>query len=251
MTQTSRIVTTLGRTPHTPLWVALAAATWFLGVLLPRLYRGVLLTPSGIPLSLLAPLVLIVGTLLFERRRRQSEGLLLAGFPAAVAAGMCGIEHDLAMATYSPWLMGVTVLCLGAYEAVALEAASRGVRHRHVEEKALGEVAPVEPERRKKRMGTVVLVCVVISALLTTVFGSFASPAHYRERWGDAAEAGALLTALVSGLVGAGALVVVAPGLRADRGEPQPEEVRRRRLIWLLVVAASGLSVYALFYLSH
>jgi hypothetical protein len=249
MTRTSRLVLALRRTQPKTLRLTLGLLVWLLAVLLPRIYRGLLLTPSAIALTLAAPVVLTIGTILARRNRSASEGVLIAGFPVAVALGMSGIDHDIALATFSPWLMTLVIACLAGYGAIALDISAQRARHREVEQKPLGEVAPVEPERRKQRLGTFVLASIATSAIAILIWGSWETPAHYREHWGKAAPSGALLAALIAGLTGVAALAVVAPGLRAERTEALNEAARGKRVSWLIFVAASGCAVYWLFYM--
>jgi hypothetical protein len=248
MTRTSRLALALRRTQPKTLRLTLGLLVWLLAVVLPRVYRGLLLSPSALTLTLIAPLVLVVGTVLASRNRSASEGVLIAGFPVGLALGMVGIDHDVALATFSPWLMSLVVACLAGYGAIALDISAQRAHHREVEQKPLGEVAPVEPERRKQRLGTFVLASIATSTIAILIWGSWQTPAHYREHWGKAAPTGALLAALIAGLTGVAALAVVAPGLRAERSESTTEPSRGKRVSWLLFVAASGMTVYWLFY---
>ena len=215
MTRVGRITSELRKTPSGTLRAVLGTLVWLLVVLLPRLYRGLFEGVLSVLVTLLPIALLVAGTLLAQRNRRAAEPVLLAAFPIAIALGLSGIEHDVALSTFSPWLMLIAAASLMAYEAVALDSASRRTRHREVDEKPLGEVAPVDPERRRQRLGSVVLGSVAAGAVAVLIWGSWETPAHYREHWGKAAASGALLTALLAGLVGVAALSLVAPGLRA------------------------------------
>src|SRR5262245_10614726 len=139
MTRTRRLALALRRTQPKTLRLTLGLLVWLLGVVLPRVYRGLLLTPSAILLTLSAPVVLALGTILAGRNRPASEGVLIAGFPVTIALGMAGIDHDVALATFSPWLMTLVIACLAGYGAVALDISAQRARHREVEQKPLGE----------------------------------------------------------------------------------------------------------------
>ncbi|MDB4975045.1 MAG: hypothetical protein JWN48_3386 [Myxococcaceae bacterium] len=223
---------------------ALGALTFCACALLPSIHRATLLPRSAFVLLSLPPLLLAAGLALARERRTAASYLLLTGFPMALAVSVSRLEHDVALTTFSPSILGFSFLSLGAYAASAVALCAAPLGTRKVEQRPLGEVAPIEPEARKQVVGAVVLWTLLIGTLFVTMWGSWASPSQYREQWGRAAAEGATLTALAGGFAGSLMLALVGPALRADRSTKTRDE-RTRRLTWLLSVAASGGLVYA------
>ncbi len=235
----------LQRTPSRTQVAALGALTYCASTLLPSIHRAAFLPRAAFALLVLPPLALAAGLALAPSHTKLGAYLLLTGFPITLALSMSRLDHDVALTTFSPAVLGFSVLGLGAYaaSAVGLCAAARGTRR--VEQRPLGEVAPIEPEARKQVLGAAVLWTVLIGTLFVTMWASWGSPAQYREQWGRAAPEGATLTALAGGVAGCLMLALVGPALRADRNAKTRDE-RARRLTWLLSVAVSGGLVYAL-----
>ena len=224
---------------------------WLVCVLLPSLHRAESLSRSAFGLLPIAPIMLALGITLTQRRSPAAPYALLTGYPIALALSLSCFDHDTALAIYSPLTLAFALASLAAYGAAAIAHSSAPAAARAVEHKPLGEVAPVDPETRKQTLGTVVLVSVTLGALWLAIAGSWGTPARLREQWGRAAAEGATLTAVTAGVVGALALAFVAPALRADRGAKPSAEESSRRLSWLLLVAVSGLVVYALLRLTR
>jgi hypothetical protein len=185
------------------------------------------------------------GLALAPARTKLASYLLLTGFPIALALSMSRLDHDVALTTFSPAVLGFSILSLGAYAASAVALCAAPVGTRRVEQRPLGEVAPIEPEARKQVLGASVLWTLLIGTIFVTMWASWGSPSQYREQWGRAAAEGATLTALAGGFAGSLMLALVGPALRADRTTKTHDE-RARRLTWLLSVATSGGLVYAL-----
>jgi hypothetical protein len=224
---------------------ALGALAFCACALLPSIHRAALLPRSAFVLLLLPPGFLLAGLVLAPQQRKLASYLLLTGFPIALALSVSRLDHDVALTTFSPAILGFAFLSLGAYAAAAVALCAAPLGTRKVEQRPLGEVAPIEPEARKQVLGAAVLWTLLIGTMFVTVWGSWASPSHYREQWGRAAPEGATLTALAGGFAGALMLALVGPALRADRSTKTRDE-RTRRLTWLLSVAASGAVVYAI-----
>jgi hypothetical protein len=246
----STLAAILGQVPPATRTALSGSFAWVVCVLLPSLHRAETLSRSAFALLPIAPVMLAIGVIMAERRSAAAPYALLTGYPISLALSLSCFDHDTALATFSPLTLAFALLSLAVYGAAAIAHSSTPAVTRAVEHKPLGEVAPVDPETRKQTMGTVVLVSVTLGALWLAIAGSWGTPARLREQWGRAAAEGATLTAVAAGVIGAIALAFVAPALRADRGaKPTPEE-SSRRLSWLLLVAVSGLVVYALLRLS-
>ncbi len=224
----------------------LGLLSWALCAALPWLYASEATQPFDLVALLSAPVLLGVGSVLSQRGHAVAPFVLLAAFPIALSLGVSRIEHDQALATFAPSTLVLALLSLAAYGASALQASHAMVKLRSVEHKPLGEVAQVAPSLRRRNGANLALLTVTLGTLLALAFGSSATPAHYREQWGQAARAGAVVAALGAGIIGCIALSILAPGLRAERAEPPGAPDQARRLTWLLLVAASGLIVYGL-----
>jgi hypothetical protein len=213
--------------------------------LLPSLHRAALLSRWSFVLLGLPPALLAVGLWLLPQRRKAAAYVLLTATPIALALTMSRLPHEVALATYSPPVLGFAFLSLGAYAAAAVALCAAPQAMRKVEQRPLGEVAPIEPEARRQVLGAAVLWTLLVGTVFVTMWASWASPARYREHWGRAAAEGATLTALAAGVAGSLMLALVGPALRAERN-PNALGERSRRLMWLLSVAASGAIVYLL-----
>ena len=224
---------------------ALGILTFCACALLPSIHRAALLPRSAFALLGLPPVLLATGLALVPERRKAAAYLLLTGFPIALALSVSRLDHDVALTTFSPAILGFSFLSLAAYAAAAVSLCAAPLGTRKVEQRPLGEVAPIEPEARKQVLGAAVLWTLLLGTMFVTVWGSWASPSQYREQWGRAAPEGATLTALAGGFAGSLMLALVGPALRADRSAKTRDE-RARRLTWLLSVAASGAVVYTI-----
>jgi hypothetical protein len=224
---------------------ALGALAFCACALLPSIHRAALLPRSAFVLLALPPALLVVGLALAPERRKLASYLLLTGFPIALALSVSRLDHDVALTTFSPAILGFSFLSLGAYAASAVSLCAAPLGTRKVEQRPLGEVTPIEPEARKQVLGAAVLWTLLVGTMFVTMWGSWATPSQYREQWGRAAPEGATLTALAGGFAGSLMLALVGPALRADRSTKTRDE-RTRRLTWLLSVAASGALVYAI-----
>ncbi len=227
-------------------WViTLGLLTWSSAVLLPCLHRGNTSTPLTWLLLALGPLALGLGLFLSRSDSPLTPYALLTGFPMALALPVSRLDHDLALATFAPSNLYFSLLSFACFIAAASAFCARPRGFRPVEHRPLGEIPPVDLETRKQRLGQLTLGVVFIASLGMVALGAWETPAHFRETWGRAAPEGATLTALTAGIVGALALSLVGPGLRAARGQSQttPEQ-QSRKALWLVLVAASGLAAY-------
>jgi len=225
--------------------ITLGLLSWALCAGLPWLYGPESTQAFDLIALFSGPVLLGFGSVLSQREHASAPFILLAAFPVSLSVGVSRIDHDQALATFAPSTLVLALLSLAAYGASALQASHETTRLRSVEHKPLGEVAQVAPSLRRRNGASLALLTVTLGALLALAFGSSATPAHYREQWGQAARAGAVVAALGAGIVGCIALAILAPGLRAERAEPRSAQDQAKRLSWLFLVAASGLVVYA------
>jgi hypothetical protein len=231
-------------TPPKTRVVWLGLCCWVVTGLLPALHRAPQQNTLSWALLALAPLLLAVGLALFRPYPDLAAYVLLCGFPIALAISMSRLEHELALITYSPISLAFSLLTLGAYAASASQMGALHEPERSVEHKPLGEVPPVDTERRRQRLGLVALSVVTLGSIVNVLWGSFQSPADYREDWGRAAPSGAVLSALLAGLLGCLTIAFIAPALRAERRRGKREAAKYRKVMRPLIAAATLVALY-------
>jgi hypothetical protein len=224
------------------IWLGLCC--WTVTGLLPALHRAPQQNALSWALLGLAPLLLGVGLLLFRPYPDLAAYVLLCGFPVALAISMSRLEHELSLITYSPLSLAFSLLTLGAYAASASQLGALHEPERSVEHKPLGEVPPVDTERRRQRLGLLALISVTLASVVNVLWGSFQTPADYREDWGRAAPSGAVLGALLAGLLGCLAIAFVAPALRAERKRGKRDANRYRKVARPLLAAGTLVAFY-------
>jgi hypothetical protein len=244
MSLSRAVFTWANATPPRTRVVWLGLCCWTVSNLLPALHRAPQQSTLSWALLALAPLVLGVGLALFRPYPDLAAYLLLCGFPVALAVAMSRLEHELSLITYSPLSLAFSLLTLAAYAASASQMGALHELERSVEHKPLGEVPPVDTERRRQRMGLAVLLLVTAGSVVNVLWGSFQSPADYREDWGRAAPSGAVLTALLAGLLGCLAIAFVAPALRAERRRGKRDANQYRKVVRPLLAAGSLVVLY-------
>lgn len=243
------LVRWLDERPRTPpatrvVWMGLFC--WAVTALLPTVYRAKQLPLLSLALLPLAPGLLALGMLLMRSQPRAATYTLLSGFPVAIALSMSRLEHELALSTYSPATLLFALVSLGAYAASASQLGAAREPERNVNHKPLGEVAPVDSGGRRQRVGLWVLGLLTAGACAVVLWGSWQPARDYREHWGRAAANGAVLTALLAGLLGCLAISLVAPGLRAKRKRAKPERALYKNAARLVLTGLSFLVLYML-----
>ena len=166
--------------------------------LLPSLHRGSSLSGAALALLPLGPVLLGAGlwsAVSLARPSGRCDGraralraapyFLLCGYPISLALSASRFDHDPALATFSPWVLAFRCWPWPATERSPASCARCPESARSVDHKPLGEFPPVDLETRRQshrkgdagggRRGALGLVS----------WGSWASPAHFRES-GDA-----------------------------------------------------------------
>lgn len=226
------------------MWLGLFC--WVVSALLPAIHRAAYLALSAWALLALGPAALGIGLWLSRAHASASAYTLLAAFPAAIALSMSRFEHELALATYSPGPLLFALASFAAYAASASQLCAAHEPKRPVDHKPLGEVPPVDPELRRQTVGASTLGAVTVGAIVAFVWSAWHTPAAYRQHWGRAAAEGAMLSALAAGLLGAAAIALVAPGLRAERKSRKRRPDAFKRFGRPLLAALSFTVLYAL-----
>ena len=234
-----------GTTPRTRVvWLGLFC--WVVTALLPSIHRSAYLSTNALLLLGLAPSALGVGLWWSQTRPGASAYLLLGAFPIALALSMSRLEHELSLVTYSPGPLLFSLLTFAGYAASASQLCAAHEKQRPVEHKPLGEVPPVDPEQRRQKVGALTLGAVTVGAMVVLIWSSWQPPSEYRQHWGRAAAEGAVLTALVAGMLGATTIAFVAPGLRAERKTKKRKPNSYKTLVRPLLLALGFSVLYVL-----
>ncbi len=225
--------------------IILGVNAWAVVALLPLLLAG----PHGIGSVAIASLPLLVlasGAMTLERLRGMSAVLLLAAFPAVLAAVVAALPRLAQQDPASPLGLVLGALSVLTFGAQAAAAVSRPVQLRATRERPLGAMPPLPRGTRRWWRQRALLALVGSGALAVAVLGpTLGGPASLVNAWGDAAREAALLTAVCGGALGAGAVaLVVAPAMRANRSRPPSNRIIGLRVLGLLLAVAAGTVVY-------
>jgi hypothetical protein len=225
----------------------LGIAAWFVTVGVPALEGGrpalVDLVLMVLPLIALAGGVRGLGTASGEAG--ATSGLLLIGVPTLLATAMAGGSDPALSDRYGTALLLLGAIATLAYAAAAAHALGLPPHLRSTTTTKLPSAArarPGAPALRRLVLGTAVVGAVVVALVVP----SLGSRAQYALAWGEAAEEGRVLTAIVGGAVGSVVLaVIVGPSLRAARpvGRPRGDGAA---LVASILVAVTGAMAWAM-----
>jgi len=139
-------------------------------------------------------------------------------------------------------LAALSLLGYGAAAALAV-GTPRATRRSTV--RGWAEAAPApEPRIRRQRLALGLGAAVALALSLAPLWGGLGA---FRARWGESAGEGAVLTALVSGALGAVVVAMgVGPMLRASRISAKPLTIRRFRALGYFAAAALGVVTYVM-----
>lgn len=213
---------------------------WVVTLLVPSLFVG--LDPlQGLVTS--APLLVLGAGVFAHRRGASAAWWLLGGFPAAIGAVLAWRDELAARDAHG--LLGLTfaALSLLAFAAAAAHASARDLRGARAEvQSPLGREAVIEPPARRWTRRALLGLSAAGALAITLVAPVLGGRDARVERWGEAADDAAVLTALVGGVVACLALgAVIGPSLRADRAPPLHPARRQRRLgAAMLIAVAAG-----------
>ena len=200
--------------------------------------------------TLAVPLaVLAAGTLALRRLSAGAMWLLLAGFPAAVAAVMAARPDLRALDAYPPLGLALGAVSLAAFGGAAAFAIGRPRETRRTTRQPLASPPSPLPGAARRTLARRLLLGVATAGALAlvAVAPALGGRTEAARAWNDAAEQGALLASVVGSALATIVLgVFVGPALRASRARTEPRSSARRVVLAMLVVA-SGAVAYALY----
>lgn len=161
-----------------------------------------------------------------ERREAVARWILLGVYPGAIGLSLSLGNERVRESAYSALSMPLCAAALLAYGAAAVSACRKRPNLLEAEIHALNGR---EAQLRPKRLRRFVVGAVLLGSLAITVVAPLWPPyPRAAEAWGDAAEAGTVLTALVA-MATAVSVIVVHLGSTLRRSEERGETLRQRR----------------------
>ncbi len=195
---------------------ALGVSSWLVSVAVPVAEGGVH-SPADVVLVVLPLVALLLGVRFFASARPEATPLLGIAFPALVATAMAGRADPALSERYGAPLLVLSGVAMLAYAVAAAHALARPEALRETRVSKLA--ASPDAGRHARALGALVLGTASLAALvLTIVVPALGSRAEWAEAWGEAAEEGRVLVAILAAAVTAfGLTVVLGPALRASR----------------------------------
>lgn len=237
-----------------PLAVGLLGVNaWLVVYLIPTLHLG-LSTDLGSAASVLPLGVLLVGVASLATRRELARWCLLAVYPPALGATIALQPALVDREIVDMWVILVAAGSLVAYVAAAGHACARPPSEKESSSHPVTSKDPlVEPPSRRWLRRGLLGIAGLGGFAIVGVAPIWTSRAARAERWGEAADDGAVLTIVVASVVAAIALgAIVGPALRAERRAALTPKKRRRRVaLALLVATAAGVGWLVLTHLDR
>jgi hypothetical protein len=161
-----------------------------------------------------------------ERREAAARWILLGIYPGAIGLSLSLGDERARESAHSALSMPLCAAALLAYGAAAVSACRKRPNLLEAEIHALNGR---EADARPKRLRQFVIGAVLFGSLAISVVAPLWPPyPQAAEAWGDATEAGAVLTALVA-MATAVSVIVVHLGSALRRSEAHGETLRQRR----------------------
>ena len=220
-------------------------SAWLAAVLLPLSLAG----PDGWfpPIATTASLLpLGLGAWALRDFRSVAPWLLLAAYPATLAAFVALLPRMTAGEPEDGFAQGIAALAVVVYGAIAAAAASRPAAIRTSTHRALGTVQPVRQSPRRRTLRRALLGGGGILAFAVAVAApTWGGREGLRRAWGEAATEAGVLTAVIAGAVATIAVAAfLGPATRASRKPPPSRRQRQVRIALFFGVAALGSLVY-------
>jgi hypothetical protein len=223
--------------------LALGINAWIVAVLLPGASGD---APIADAILTALPLAaLLVGLVAYHRARESALGLLGVGVPVLIASAVAGRSDPIASDHYGTGTVVIAALSVVAYVVAVAQVLGRPASMRSTSETKLARGARARPAARGLRAlvvgttGTVALLCAIAVPAMGTRVAA-------REVWGEAADEGRVIAAIVGGVIACVATAaIVGPSLRAERGSVARTDVATTVTL-SLVVAATGAIAWAI-----
>jgi len=234
-----------GRTGAPALRVGvLGLNAWAVSVALPA--RGTPLILADVVLILLPLLALALGLRMMGRRSEGAMGLLAVGVPVLLVAAVGGRSDAALSDRFGTLTMILAAFSSLAYVVAVADALGRPALLRETKETKLALAARVRPSSKGLR-ALVLGTTSTIALLLTIVLPALGTHASASAAWGEAADEGRVLTAIVGAAIACITTAwIVGPTLRAERAAPTRRGEGTLTVTLSLVVAATGAIAWAI-----
>jgi hypothetical protein len=231
---------------HPALVLALGVNVWVTHVLLALVSYGT--TPMHYVVGACSLLCLLLGaaarmTRDDARSRRAALWLLVCGYPALIGVSLSLGSEQIRETAYTALSMPLCAASLLAYSAAAVVACRQEERPLETESHPLNGREPSASPALFRR--SVIGIC-LCGAFAIAVIAPLASDyVQLAEAWGDAADAGAVLSALAGTAIGVSVVVVHLGGaLRKTEKVRETMRQRRQRVATLLFLTLLGFVTY-------
>lgn len=223
---------------------ALGLNAWAVAVALPAQIGGVFGVADAVLIAL--PLFgLVLGLRAMARRSEAALGLLAVGVPVLLATAVAARADPSLSDRYGVGTTTLAALSLLAYVVATADALGRPSLVRATKETKLALAARTRPPSRGLRalvLGTTSTVALLL-AIVVPAIGTHQSAV---EAWGEAADEGRVLTAIVGGAIAClVTAAIVGPSLRAARPGPARAGEGTLTVTLSLVMAATGAITWA------
>ncbi len=223
---------------------ALGLNAWAVTVALPA--RGTPLIFADIVLISLPLLALVLGLRMMARRSDATLGLLAVGVPVLLVTAVAGRSDAALSDRFGTLTMILAAFSTLAYVIAAADALGRPLLLRETKETKLALAARARPSSKGLR-ALVLGTTSTIALLLTIVLPALGTHASASAAWGEAADEGRVLTAIVGATIACiTTAAIVGPTLRAERAAPTRRGEGTLTVTLSLVVAATGAIAWAI-----
>jgi hypothetical protein len=224
-------------------WFLLSTDVWFDGEQSAPAWRGVLLAMlSLLPLAIGVPLA---ARATGERWHKVACWLLLCVFPAGLAAALCMGNEESRERAHGAWSMLLAGLSLLAYGVAALQTcrAPLPILPARSHARRSERTPSPEPTQGARDLAAAIILCGALAiALIAPLSGSFT---QLTAAWGEAADAGAALTAVVAGAIAVSLVSLdLGPLLKGQSLPRRSTRRQRNRIATMLFLTLLGGAVY-------
>jgi heme A synthase len=231
---------------HPAIVLGLGVNVWVTHVLLALVSYGATPLQHVVGACSLLCLLLGVATRMTKERessRRAARWLLLCVYPALIALSLSLGSEQIRESAYTALSMPLCAASLLAYAAAAVVACRQQEQPLETESHALNGREPIPTPSQLRRF--VIGLCLSGALAIAVIAPLSTDHAQLAEAWGDAADAGAVLSALAAAAIAVSVIVVHLGG--ALRKSEKPRETmrqRRQRIATLVFLTLLGFVTY-------
>ncbi len=224
---------------------ALGLNAWAVAVALPEQAGGAF-GIADVVLIVLPLIALGLGLRAMARKNPASLGLLAVGAPVLMVTAVAARSDPSLDDRYGTATTILAALSMLAYVVATADALGRPALLRATRETKLALTARARPSARGLR-ALVLGTTSTVALLLTIVLPALGSHRSALDAWGDAADEGRVLTAILGGTIACiSTAAIVGPSLRAARLGPTRPGEGTLKVTLALLVAATGAIAWAI-----